>query len=86
MRVHFHRNFRRSYAKLPMKVRAQFKKRLKLFLESPFDPLLNNHALHGTWGQFRSINVTGDFRALFRMFGSDSVEFILIDRHGNLYE
>lgn len=86
MKVRFHRNFRRDYAKLPARIRNQFKKRLKAFLEDPFDPLLNNHALHGEWRQFRSINVTGDFRAIFRMLGRDTVEFVLIDTHGNLYE
>lgn len=85
MKIRFHRNFRRNYAKLPTKVRSQFKKRLKLFLEDPFHPLLSNHALHGEWRQFRSINVTGDVRAPYRMLGDDVVEFGLIDTHGNLY-
>ena len=85
MRIRFHRNFRKNYARLPGKLRTQFKKRLKLFLKDPFDPLLNNQALHGQCRQFRSINVTGDFRALFRMLGDDTAEFVLIDRHGNLY-
>ena len=68
-----------------MKVRNQFKKRLKLFLGDPFNPLLSNHALHGEWRQFRSINVTGDFRAIYRMLTDGTGEFVLIDTHGNLY-
>lgn len=85
MKVRFHRNFRKGYAKLPAGVRNQFKKRLRIFLEDPFHPLLNNHALHGEWRRFRSINVTGDFRAVFRAFGDGSAEFVVIDTHGNLY-
>ena len=86
MKVRFHRNFRRGYAKLPAKLRNQFKKRLKLFLEDPFNPLLQNHALHGEWQQFRSINVTGDFRAIYRMLGQSSAEFVLIGTHSGLYQ
>ena len=85
MRVRFHRNFDRSYRKLPATIKNQFKKRLKVFLEDPFDPVLRNHALHGEWRQFRSINVTGDFRAGYRMLGNGVAEFVHIDTHGNLY-
>lgn len=85
MNVRFHRNFRRGYAKLPARIRSRFKQRLKLFQGDPFHPLLNNHALHGEWRDFRSINVTGDFRALYRMLGNDVAEFVLIDTHGELY-
>lgn len=85
MRVRFHRNFRKSYAKLPARIRIQFKRRLKLFLEDPFHPLLDNHALHGEWRQFRSISVTGDLRAIYRILGDDSAEFVIIDTHGELY-
>lgn len=85
MKVRFHRNFRTGYARLPAGIRNQFKKRLKLFLDDPFHPLMDNHALHGERRQFQSINVTGDFRAICRVLGDDSVEFVIIDTHGNLY-
>lgn len=85
MRVLFHRNFSRNFKKLPKTIRLAFKRRLKVFVEDPFHPLMNNHALSGEWRNFRSINVTGDMRALFHAIGEDAVEFVAIDTHGNLY-
>lgn len=85
MKVSFHKRFDKSYLKCPLKVQKQFKKRLKLFLENPYHSLLENHALHGGWKDFRSINITGDFRALYYHLGEESVEFFIIDTHSNLY-
>lgn len=85
MRINFHRRFDKSYKKCSQKVRAQFKKRLNLFLEDPFSPLLENHALTGEWKDFRSINITGDYRALYHFLNENTVEFFLIDTHSNLY-
>ncbi len=86
MRVSFHKHFARRYKKCSEKVRVQFKKRLKLFFENPYHPLLENHALHGEWQKFRSINVSGDYRALYRHASDDIAEFFVIDTHSNLYE
>ena len=85
MDVSFHNNFKKSYKKRSRKVRDQFNKRLKLFLEDPYNILLNNHALHDEWLGFRSINVTGDFRAIFKYINGNSVQFVEIDAHSNLY-
>ncbi len=86
MRVNFHKHFSKSFSKCSTKVKAQFKKRLKLFLENPYHPLLENHALHGEWQDFRSINVTGNYRALYHHLDDDTVEVFAIDTHSNLYE
>lgn len=85
MRVLYHKNFNKEYKKLSFKVKEQFKIRLRLFLENPFNPLLDNHALHGKWINFRSINVTGDFRAIYKYLNNDTVEFVIINTHSNLY-
>ena len=85
MKVSFHNRFNKSYKKCPVKIQKQFKKRLKLFLENPYNPLLENHALGGAWQDFRSINVTGDYRALYYHLTDDIVEFFSIDTHSNLY-
>ncbi|MBI3627629.1 MAG: type II toxin-antitoxin system mRNA interferase toxin, RelE/StbE family [Candidatus Sungbacteria bacterium] len=85
MKVLFHKNFDKNYQKLPVSVRNKFKKRLRLFMADPFNPTLNNHALHGEWRDFRSINVTGDFRAFYKTLDETTVEFTIIDKHSNLY-
>ena len=85
MKVSFHKRFNKSYKKCPGKVQQQFKKRLKIFLEDPHNSLLENHALYDQWQDFRSIKVTGDYRALYYHLDADIVEFFIIDTHSNLY-
>lgn len=85
MRVNFHRRFDKSYRRCSGKIRAQFKKRLKLFLGDPYNSTLENHALHGEWRDFRSITITGNYRALYHHINDETVEFFIIDTHGNLY-
>ncbi len=74
MRALFHKDFKKRYKKL----RA-------IFLENPFDSLLNNHPLQGKYEGFRSINVGGDLRAIYEMAEKDVAYFIAIDTHSKLY-
>jgi len=85
MKVSFHRNFKKSYKKAPKRIREQFKDRLRVFLEYPFHPLLNNHALQGKYSGLRSINVTGDFRAWYEVLSDSEVQFVIIGTHSELY-
>lgn len=41
--------------------------KLRLFMDDPFSPLLNNHALQGEVAGLRSINISGDWRALYSL-------------------
>ncbi len=85
MILYTNRSFDKQFAKLSPKLRERFKERRNLFLDSPFHPLLNNHALSGErLGQW-SINITGDWRALYEFFDEYSVIFVEINTHSNLY-
>ena len=84
MRIKLHRNFIKGYKKLTLGEKKKFKERKDLFLEDEFNPILNNHALKGKYQGLRSINVTGDLRAIYRKQGADAV-FVAIDIHSNLY-
>lgn len=85
MKVFFHKNFDKEYAKIPLKKRMQCEKRITLFIDDPLHPLLNSHRLHGKLKNLYSINITGDMRALYRIIDINTVEFVLLDTHGNLY-
>lgn len=85
MIILFHRHFSKTYQKTPVKIRKYFRSRLKLFVENPFHPLLNNHALHGDLVGYRSINITGDIRAVYKVLDEQTVEFALLGSHGELY-
>jgi len=81
----FAKSFDKAYARHPQKIKDKFKERKNLFIESPFHPLLENHPLHGKYEGYRSINVTGDYRALFRMIAPDVAYSVYIDTHPKLY-
>jgi len=84
MNIDFHKNFMRSYRKLSRKLKDKFNERLKIFVDDSHAPELNNHALHGEYLGCRSINVTGDLRAVYE-FRGDGIRFLDIDNHNNLY-
>lgn len=85
MEIRLHRNFEKQFGKLQPKLKEKFKERRNLFLVEPFHPILNNHALTGERSGQWSINITGDYRALYVFQGEDAIVFIEIDTHSNLY-
>ncbi len=86
MKIDFHRHFKKRYKKIPLKIRNQFDERLILFEKESFHPQLNNHPLTGDRiGQW-SINITGNWRAIYVFGDKDTVIFIDIDTHPNLYK
>lgn len=85
MKIVLHKQFEKKYSKLEKKLKVQFKERRDLFLKNPFHPTLHNHALSGEYIGLRSINITGDLRALYKEQADDIVIFMDIDTHSNLY-
>lgn len=86
MRFDLHRKFVKKFAKLQPKLKERFLERKNLFLENPAHPLLENHSLQGNRiGQW-SINITGDWRAIYVFQDEETVVFVDIDTHSNLYK
>lgn len=89
MRVRFSKRFSKGYNKADQKIKNAFEKRLALFLKDQFNPQLNNHALTGKYLGYRSINITGDWRAIYsvrRIGKEDLVIFEVIGSHSRLYK
>ena len=84
MEIDFNAKFKKQYKKLPWEIRKKFLRRLDMFKENPYHPLLNTHKLRGKKRAFRSINITGDYRALF-LWKGDVVIFHQIGTHSELY-
>jgi addiction module RelE/StbE family toxin len=79
------KSFDKQYSKLNLKVKIAFKGRVTLFKANPFDVTLRNHALKGKYLGFRSIDVTGDIRALYTTQGDRVIIFGFIGTHSQLY-
>lgn len=86
MKIRFHRGFEKRYKKLQKSRQQKVKERLSLFLKDEFDPILNNHPLQGKYKGYRSINITGDLRAIYKHFSGDTRIFVVLDTRGNLYK
>ena len=86
MNIEYHRKFVKTFVKLPEKIKSKFYEKLLIFEKNPSDPVLNNHSVEYMYPDCRSINVTGDYRALFKSGSADSVMFMKIGTHSELYE
>lgn len=84
MEVRFHKNFKKKFKKLPIKIQEQFYERLELFFQNKFDKILNNHSVDKAFSNCNSINVSGDYRVIFEDQGNLAV-FITIGTHSELY-
>lgn len=88
-RVEFKRSFTKQRDKADIRIQIVFDKRLKLFYQDAHHRQLRNHALTGRWKGFRSIDVTGDWRAIFkeeRKRGVVIVTFVALGTHSQLYK
>lgn len=70
--------------KLSPQVRQQLQDRLAQFSKSPLHKTLRNHALKGRYKDYRSINITGDVRAL-SLQKEDEAIFDVLGTHSQLY-
>lgn len=85
MQVLFRTYFQKKYHKLGNKLPLQIKNRIFLFTENPSNPQLRNHPLRGKYNGYYSINITGDYRAIYKIINKDVAEFTDIDTHDKLY-
>jgi len=77
-------SFNKNYKKLTLKVKLQFKVRRDIFLQNPSNPILNDHPLYGEYDGYKSINITGDYRAIYQLVG-EVVIFVRIGTHSELF-
>jgi len=85
MKIKFHKNFEKQYRKLNQKQKEKVQEKLELFLTDPFDKTLHNHPLKGKYLDYRSINISGDLRAIYKMVNTDECQFIILGSHSELY-
>ncbi len=84
MTIDYHKDFIKTFKKLPSKIKKKFQERQLLFEKDQFNPILNNHALSGEYQGYRSINIGGDLRAIYIKTLENAV-FVKIDSHSKLY-
>ena len=86
MIFYFKKSFLKKIKKLPENIQTKFKEQTSIFSSDSYNYVLNNHALHGKYLGCRSINISGDLRAVYKMQNNNIALFIDIDNHANLYK
>jgi len=81
----FSKNFKKSFKKKDKFVQEKARERIRLLREDPTNILLNNHKLHGEYAGCNSINITGNFRAIFKYVNKNHIVFSNIGTHPELY-
>ena len=89
MNILFDRTFKKQYDKADKKIQKAFEDKLHLFAKDTNSHQLRNHKLIGKHKGLRSINITGDWRALFIENKTNDdiiVTFVLLGTHSQLYK
>lgn len=87
MQIKFKKKFVKMLEKAPLNVQRNFEEKLKLFTVNPYNIILNNHNLKGQYQGLNSINITGDWRTIFKYEDRlNKAIFYLIGTHSQLYK
>ena len=87
-RVEFSDRFDKQLQNASDEIKAAFADALTLLLADPTNPALRDHELEGVFAGYRSIDVTEDYRALFRETQTSErkiIAFQQIGTHKELY-
>lgn len=87
--IEYSATFNKQRKDAPLEVKSAFRDALELFLDHPDHPNLRNHALREEYAGFRSIDVTEDWRALFKIRESKFkkvITFHVLGTHAQLYK
>jgi addiction module RelE/StbE family toxin len=84
-RIEFSPIFLKRITAAPIAIKIAFREVFDLFSDNPTHEALRNHPLTGKYAGTRSIDVTGDWRAIYRT-ERERVIFMDIGTHEDLYE
>lgn len=86
MNIIFHKRFDKLAGKLPPKIKPKMVERITLFSKDPLAQVLRNHALNTPYRGSFSIDITGDYRAIYYLIDEQTAMFTHIGTHSQLYK
>ncbi len=90
MIIKYSPGFLRTLKKAQVMIRKNLKIRIKQFTDNPNDPQLNTHPLKEEYQGYHSIDVTADWRAIYKEIAQQEGElvayFVAIGTHEQLYK
>jgi addiction module RelE/StbE family toxin len=89
IKVKFSKEFIVHYKKADVRIQHQFDERILIFKRNPQYLQLHNHSLRDDWKGYRSINITADWRAIYKEISEETettlAYFIALGTHEQLY-
>lgn len=89
MEIKYKKSFTKSFKKLNESIQNKTILAIKIFQKNHYDELLRNHELKWKYEWCRSIDITWDYRAIFREYPNwtyEFIDFIEIWTHSQLYK
>lgn len=85
MNVVFHKNFQKMFKKLPSNVQCKVDERIQMFVKDPNNGQLRGHAINVPYKNSRSIDITGDYRAIYKLVDKETALFTHVGTQSQLY-
>lgn len=89
LQIEYSTLFNKQRGMVPLEIKIAFKETLEMFLDNPNHPSLRKHMLRDKYAGYRSIDITDDWRALFKIRKSKLktiITFHILGTHAQLYE
>ena len=80
-----HHVFKRQWQKLPRGLQEKTEGRITLLMSDEFNERLNNHKLNPPYESYRSINITGDYRLVYKRIEKNTYYLRAVGTHHQLY-
>ncbi len=86
MQIIFAKKFKKQYKVLPFALKERIEQKVKLFTRDSRDFSLHIHKLHSPYDGAFSMNITGDYRCIYKYVDKDCIILIAIGTHSELYK
>ena len=86
MKISFTKKFDKQFVKLKNKKQEQAMGAIRLFLIDINNPKLRHHSLKGQWLGYNSISAGGDLRLHLKVINDNTILFVAIGSHSQLYK
>ncbi len=79
--IHVGSRFERSFKRMPLHICEDFEKKISIFQEHPFNPLLRTHKLGGRLREYYAFYLRDGYRVLFDFVAPTTALLVNIGSH-----
>ena len=78
--------FKENFEKLPKHIKKKFLRRIKIFFDNPFHPILRTEKLNPPFQNEYSFRIDSDYRVIFAFIKERKILFITCGHHNWIYK